>query len=93
VEKNKDQLLLTNPCDKVATELSWQRFMSKVANFQIPHLHVTYPTCIWNLRWGWSHLSSAEIFGIGKLESLGYRVVLFTRSCLAASVEHWLVTD
>jgi len=23
-----------------------------VANFQLPHLHLTYPTCIWRLRWG-----------------------------------------
>jgi len=28
-------------CDKLATELSWQRFASKVANFQLPHLHLT----------------------------------------------------
>jgi len=33
-------------CDKLATELSWQSFASKVANFQLPHLHLTYPTCI-----------------------------------------------
>jgi len=30
--------------DKLATELSWQRFASKVANFQLPHMHLTYPT-------------------------------------------------
>jgi len=39
-------------CDKLATELSWQRFASKLANFQLPHLPLTYPTCIWRLRWG-----------------------------------------
>jgi len=39
-------------CDKHATELSWQRFASKVTNFQPPHLHLTYPTCIWRLRYG-----------------------------------------
>jgi len=28
--------------DKLATELSWQRFASTVANFQLPQLHLTY---------------------------------------------------
>jgi len=22
------------------------------ANFQLLHVHLTYPTCIWRLRWG-----------------------------------------
>jgi len=59
--KDSDQLSLTNPCDalhhaeratnKLATELSRQRFASKVANFQSTHMHSTYtPTCIWRLR-------------------------------------------
>jgi len=61
-------------CDKLATELSWQRFAPKVVNFQLPHLHLTYPTCIWRLCWGWPYLSFAKIFSIRKLESLGYRV-------------------
>ena len=61
-------------CDKLATELSRQRFAPKVANFQLPHLHLTYPTCIWRLCWGRPHLSFAKIFSIRKLESLGYRV-------------------
>jgi len=39
-------------CGKLATELSWQRSASKVANLQLPHLHLTYPTCVWRLRWG-----------------------------------------
>jgi len=39
-------------CDKLATELSWQRFASKVVNFQLPRLHLTYSTCIWRLCWG-----------------------------------------
>jgi len=64
-------------CDKHATELSWQRFASKVANFQLPHLRLSYPTCIWRLRWGWPRLSFAEIFSNRKLESLIYRVALF----------------
>jgi len=29
-------------CDKLAIELSWQRFASKVAKLQLPHLHLTY---------------------------------------------------
>ena len=63
-------------CDKLATEISWQRYASSVANFKLSQLHLTYPTCIWHLRWGWPHLSFAEIFDVRKLESLGYRVVL-----------------
>jgi len=39
-------------CDKLATELSWQCFTSKVAYFQLSHLHFTYPTCIWHFCWG-----------------------------------------
>jgi len=66
--------------DKLATELSWQRFVSKVANFQLPQLHLTYPTCIWRIRWGWSRLSFAEIFGVRKLGSLGHDVALFAWS-------------
>ena len=27
-------------CDKLATELSWQRFVSKVANFRLLHMHL-----------------------------------------------------
>jgi len=59
--KPQDQLSLTNParrtaarrkCDKLATELSWQRFTSTVANFQLLQLHLTYQTCIWRLCWG-----------------------------------------
>jgi len=101
LEKNKDQLSLTNPrdalhhgkraankggcaqCDKLATELSWQRLrrwtfssyseLSKVANFNLPH-------CIWRLRWGWPRLSFAEIFGVRQLESPSYRVALLAWS-------------
>jgi len=40
-------------CDKLAAELSWQRLASKVVNFQLPHLHLTYRTCIWRFCWGW----------------------------------------
>jgi len=46
-------------CDRHATELSWQRFASKVTSCQLPHLHLTYPTCIWCLCWGWPVLRKA----------------------------------
>jgi len=59
-------------CDELATELSWQ-----LTNFQLPHLHLTNPTCIWRLGWGWPGLWFAEIFGTRKLDVLGYRVALF----------------
>ena len=40
-------------------------------------LILTHPTCIWHSRRGWPRSNFAEIFGFRKLESLGYRVVLF----------------
>ena len=40
----------------------------------------TYPTCIWRRRWGWLRLNFEKIFGIRKLESLGYRAALFACS-------------
>ena len=44
--------------------------MSKVADFDPPHLHLAPP-------YGVSQSNFAEIFGFRKLESLDYRVVLF----------------
>jgi len=38
--------------DKLAIELCGQRIAPKVVNLQLPHLHLTYPTCILRLRWG-----------------------------------------
>ena len=52
----------------------------KSRNWQLLHLHLTYPTCICCLHWGWSRLSYADTFCNWKTESLGYRVVLFTWS-------------
>jgi len=46
------------------------RYLSKVVNFNLPHLHLALP-------FGVIHLRFAEIFGTRKLESLGYRVALF----------------
>ena len=60
------------PCEKLATELSQQCFASKVTNLQLPHLDLSYATCICCLHWVWLFLSFAEIFGIQKLEFLGY---------------------
>ena len=39
----------------------------------------TYPTCIWRSRRGWSSSNFNVIFGIRKLESLGYRVWFYVR--------------
>jgi len=41
---------------------------------------LTHPTCIWHPRRGWPWSNFAEIFGNRKLESIGYRVVLFVWS-------------
>jgi len=78
--QSKDRLLLTKPrdvlqtskvdaqCDELATELSRKRFALKVANFQLPHLHLAPP------------LTFAEIFRPRKVESLWYHAVLFAQS-------------
>ena len=76
-------------CDKLATELSSQRFTLQVANFQL-----LYHTCICHLCWGWPRLSFAQIFGIRKLRVPGLSCgVVCVLLHLAVSVEHWLVTD
>jgi len=58
----------------IGSHKNWspQPFASTVVNFQLPQIHLKYPTCIGRLRWGWSRF--AEIFGIRKLENLGYHV-------------------
>jgi len=62
-------------------------YLSKVADFD-------HPTCIRRPRWGWPRSNFAEIFGTRKLESLGYRVVLFCVILrLAVLVELRFVTD
>jgi len=48
------------------------RYWSKIADLNIP-------TFIWRPRWGWPRLNFAEIFGVRKLESMGYRMELFAR--------------
>ena len=76
-------------CAKLATELSWQRFASEVVNFQLLHLHLNCPTCIW-----WPRLNFAGIFGIRKLEStIVWRGVVCVILRLAVSAQHRLVTD
>jgi len=89
ITANMLQTKVDAQCDDLATELSWQRFVSTVANLQLLHLHLTYPTCIWRLHWGWPRLSFAEICDNKKLESLGYHVALCV--ILAISAEHQLV--
>jgi len=54
---------------------------------------LTHPTCIWRPRTGWPRSNFAEIFGVRKLESLGYHCgVVCMILCLAILVEHRLVT-
>jgi len=43
-------------CDKLATKLIWQRFTSKVANIQLPHLHLTYPPSAFGASVGGDHV-------------------------------------
>ena len=78
-------------CDKLATKLSWQFFTSKVANFQPPHLHLIYPTCISRLHWGWPRLSFAE-HQKRRVPGLLWGIVCMIPH-LAVSVEYKLVQD
>jgi len=68
--------------DKLAPELSWQRFASKVGNLQLPHLHLTYPTCISRLYWGCRPFEFCQDFRRQKtrvpLLSCGVIYVMFT---------------
>jgi len=41
---------------------------------------LTYHTCVWSPSRAWSRSSFAVIFSVRKLESLGYRVALFSWS-------------
>ena len=43
---------------------------------------LTHPTCIWHPRRGWPRSNFVQIFGVRKLESLGYHAVLFLWSCV-----------
>jgi len=61
---------------------SYLSYLSKVADF--------------NLCWGWPPLKFAEIFGIRKLESLGYHATFGTACiipCLAVLIQYRHVTD
>ena len=53
----------------------------------------TYPTSIWRPCWEWSGWNFAEIFGTGKLESMGYHNVVCVILGLAVFVQLRLVTD
>jgi len=51
------------------------RYLSKIADLNLPHLYLAPPL-------GWSRWNFDEIFGVRKLESLGYRTTLFAWSCV-----------
>jgi len=42
----------------------------------------TYPTCVCRPRRGWRRSNFVVIFGVRKIESLGYRLALFASSCV-----------
>jgi len=65
--------------DKLATKLSWQCFALKVVNFQLPHVRLTYSTCIWCLCWG-DHVWVLPRFSASENKSMGYHVALFVWS-------------
>jgi len=54
---------------------------------------LTHLTYIWRPRRGWSPSNFAEIFGIRKLVSLGYRGCCLCDPTFSRLVEHGLVTD
>ena len=61
-------------------------YLWKVANFDTPHLHLVPPQ-------GVTRSNFAEIFGIRKPESLGYRVVLFSRFSRTPTCDRQTDTD
>jgi len=67
-------------CDKLATELSWQHFASEVANFQLPHLHVSYTHPHLAHPLGVTPFEFSRDFRQQKTRFLGYRVTLFAWS-------------
>ena len=73
--------------DKLATDLSWQRFASKVANLQLPHLHLAPPL-------GVTPFELCRYFRHQKTRvhdlSCGVLCVILR---LAVSLEHRLVRD
>jgi len=86
-------------CDKLATEQSWKRlrrstFSSYSQSFVIANL--TYPTCIWRLRWGdpgprfeFCRYLRRQKTRVPRL-SCGVACVILR---LAVSLEHRLVTQ
>jgi len=50
------------------------------------NLPTFYPTCIWCPRWGWPCSNFKKIFGVRKLESLGYHLALFVL-CLTILIQ------
>jgi len=54
---------------------------------------LTHPTCICRPRMGWSCLNFAVNFGVRKLESSGYRAMLFAWSTFSRLIQYRSVTD
>ena len=86
-------------CDKLVTTLSWQRllwstfwvivsYLSKVANFKLPHLHLVPPLgvipfqCCWDLQHQKIRVPGQSCCTVYMILRLG-----------VSSVEHWLVTE
>jgi len=78
-------------CDKLATELSWQRFASKVANLQLPFLpHISaFGASVVVTLFGFCRALRRQKTRVPGL-SCGVICVILR---LAVSVEHRLVTD
>jgi len=80
-------------CDKLATELRWQRLAPKVANCQLPHSVNLYPTCI-GASIGVTPVEFCRDFRHQKTRVTGLSCgVVCVILHLAVSVEHRLVTD
>ena len=65
--------LQQKPCVYLVPFSRYSHYLSKVADFD-------HRTCIRRPRRGWPRSNFAEMFGIRKLDSLGYREVLFVWS-------------
>jgi len=83
-------------CDKIATELNWQRLQrltfSSYSNGKSPIL--TYPTYIWRLRWGDTVWGCRDLRRQKtRLPGLSCGIVCVMILCLAVSVEHRLMTN
>ena len=74
-------------CDKLTTELSWERLESKVTNVQLPHLHLAPPLEVTLFEFCQDFRHQKTI-----VAALSCGVVC-TILCLPVSVEHRHVSD